>query len=189
MATGNFLQELVQTSWSKPARRASFNYDSRQPGCTLISESALDNRCECNKFVAVPERQFTKLADSATFFARMQFDSVQLILLFNLNSHFYLFLPINFAQKRVGNVDTVQGLQAVRYQFEEHALDNGIHNKANKCFCRNGEFSTLRNVKHFSLLSPPPSDCLRRAAILASAILYWLSCVQTICRAARISCF
>lgn len=37
------------------------------------------------------------------------------------------------------NVDTVQGLKAVRYQFEEHALDNGIHNEENKCACRGGK--------------------------------------------------
>jgi hypothetical protein len=30
----------------------------------------------------------------------------------------------------------VQGLEAVRYEFEDHALDNGVHNKLNKCFCR-----------------------------------------------------
>ncbi|CRL06508.1 CLUMA_CG019609, isoform A [Clunio marinus] len=36
------------------------------------------------------------------------------------------------------SVDTVQGLEAVKYQFEKNALDNGVHDEANKCFCRDG---------------------------------------------------
>ncbi len=41
---------------------------------------------------------------------------------------------------RTGKIDPVQGLEAVNFKFEEHALDNGVHNELNKCFCREGEF-------------------------------------------------
>ncbi|XP_070501982.1 scavenger receptor class B member 1 [Chironomus tepperi] len=38
--------------------------------------------------------------------------------------------------KRIGKVDPVQGLEAVKFAFEDNALDNGVHNDLNKCFCR-----------------------------------------------------
>lgn len=98
----------------------------------------------------------------------------------NTNCSFH-FVSFETLQKRVGNtIDTVQGLQAVRYQFEEHALDNGIHNEANKCFCRNGKISpremwsrnTKKNCKNMKFISE--ADLLSSAAI---NVLYWLMCV------------
>lgn len=53
------------------------------------------------------------------------------------NFSFYIEPSLCVLQVRAaGKIDPVQGLEAVKYVFEEHALDNGVHNELNKCFCR-----------------------------------------------------
>ncbi|XP_052854701.1 scavenger receptor class B member 1 isoform X1 [Drosophila gunungcola] len=45
--------------------------------------------------------------------------------------------PINLY--RVGEEKTYGSLKGYSYMFEENAFDNGVTNKANKCFCRKGD--------------------------------------------------
>lgn len=67
-----------------------------------------------------------------------------------------------FLQHRADNtVQTIQGLEAVNYKFEKNSLDNGIHDEANKCFCRNGELNV-----HFHFHSRRNIDRAQRVAIL-----------------------
>jgi hypothetical protein len=40
---------------------------------------------------------------------------------------------------------TKGGLKAVRYTFPENMLDNGKYIEENKCFCRDGKYSTTHS--------------------------------------------
>lgn len=52
---------------------------------------------------------------------------------------FFLSLFSIILQVRVGNETVVSGLSAYKYMFEDHAMDNGLVDERNKCFCRNGK--------------------------------------------------
>jgi hypothetical protein len=63
-------------------------------------------------------------------------------------------------QKRVGKVDPVQGLEAVKFTFEDQALDNGVHNELNKCFCREPSECTIfiNNFSYFFAQIPTSNN-------------------------------
>lgn len=53
---------------------------------------------------------------------------------------FFSFCVVDIMQIRADSeIVKVQGLDGVKFIIEENALDNGIRNEANKCYCRNGE--------------------------------------------------
>lgn len=63
-----------------------------------------------------------------------------------LKNYFFFFFNCSFIfynkfQVRVSNETQVSGLSAFKYMFEDHAMDNGLVDERNKCFCRNGEWT------------------------------------------------
>lgn len=50
------------------------------------------------------------------------------------------------SQVRVGNETIKSNLKAYKYFFEPNAMDNGLVDERNKCFCRNGKLSFLDKI-------------------------------------------
>lgn len=83
-----------------------------------------------------------------TFNSTLAFNSMSMLLnkyaLFSgvVHHHHLTHLILNyiFQVKADNAVVKVQGLEGIKFKIEENALDNGIHNEANKCYCRGGEF-------------------------------------------------